>query len=182
MNKRLPWILALVLAVIAVVVWRSRSDDAAVPSPTAGSAARGSSEVAKARVVTATPRPDPKTLGRGSLAGTVTVDDATKAPIAGAQICAYGRSNVLATDLMRQPMCAIADAQGRYTIANLLPAEYRVGANAKTYRPATYHPDGFIIEQPATRTLRGVVPRCVAGRADCGFGNTFVQQADLLRY
>jgi protocatechuate 3,4-dioxygenase beta subunit len=130
--------------VIAVVVWRWRAsgDDAASSNVAAGSASRSTVATDKARVVVATPRPDPKTLGRGSLAGTITVDDATKAPIAGAQVCAYGQSNTLATELLRQPVCVTTDAQGHYTLGNLLPAEYRVGANAKTYRPAVYHPNG----------------------------------------
>ncbi len=143
MRKRLPWILALAVAVIAVVVWRwraSASDD--VPPTHVAGSARGSSTSDKPRVVRATPRPDPKTLGRGSLAGTITVDDESRAPIAGAQVCAYGTSNVLATELLRQPTCVTTDAQGRYTMANLLPAQYRVGANARTYRPAVFHPNG----------------------------------------
>ncbi len=144
MKKRLPWIIALVLAVIALIVWRSRasSSDDAPSSPVAKTTEPGSGTSGAARVVTATPRPDPKTLGRGSLAGTITVDDETKATVAGAQVCAYGTSNFLATELLRQPTCVTTDAQGHYTIANLLPAEYRVGANAKTYRPAVYHPNG----------------------------------------
>jgi hypothetical protein len=142
-KKRLPLIVAFVVAVIAVVAWRWRagSDDETRTSPVAGSTSEKPVTNDK-RVVVATPRPDPKTLGRGSLAGTVTVDDETKAPIAGAQVCAYGTSHVLATELLRQPSCVTTDAQGHYTLGNLLPAEYRVGANAKTYRPAVYHPNG----------------------------------------
>ncbi|MFN0251199.1 MAG: carboxypeptidase regulatory-like domain-containing protein [Kofleriaceae bacterium] len=143
MKKRLPIVMALVVAVIAVVVWRWRTgtnNDS--PSAAAAGSSRATVTSDKPRVVAATPRPDPKTLGRGSLAGTITVDDATKAPIAGAQVCAYGQSNSLATELLRQPTCVSTDAQGRYTLGNLLPAEYRVGANAKTFRPAVYHPNG----------------------------------------
>lgn len=142
MKKRLPLVLALVLVGIAIVVWRTRGGDDAPPAPPAPGSAAHAAAADSARVVSAASRPDPKTLGRGSLAGTVTVDDATRAPIAGAQVCAYGTSHVLATELLRQPTCATTDAGGHYTLANLLPAEYAVGANAKTFRPAVFHPDG----------------------------------------
>ncbi len=143
MKKR-PLILALVAIVVAVVVWRWRASS----GETEGSSSVATtspppvaSETSRA-VVKKASRPDPETLGRGSLAGTVTVDDETEAPIAGAQVCAYGTSNVLATEQLRQPTCVTTDAQGRYTLGDLLPAEYRVGANARTYRPAVYHPNG----------------------------------------
>lgn len=142
MKKRLPYLVAIVIAVIAVLVWRWRASDVDAPRAETTGSARSGSAGETPRVVAATPRPDPEQLGRGSLAGTITIDDATKAPIAGAQVCAYGKSHVLPTELMRQPTCVTTDAQGRYTLANLLPATYRIGANARTYRPATYHPDG----------------------------------------
>ncbi len=82
-----------------------------------------------------------RSLTRGTITGTVTIDG-TNTPLAGAQVCARGESHDLDEVLLEAPTCAITDAAGHYQLAQLLPAQYRVGASARTYRPALHHPGG----------------------------------------
>jgi protocatechuate 3,4-dioxygenase beta subunit len=84
--------------------------------------------------------PDPQKAARGSIAGTVRGDD--KKPIAGARVCIDGWSRELPEELLHDPICLATDAQGAYRAPNLYAASYVVNAGAKTYRAATFHPDG----------------------------------------
>ena len=139
-GKRIGIGVGVLLLVIAIVLWRRHGNDAASdatagPSSTAKVTAGASTvgrEIQKA--------PDPHTLARGSIAGTVR-DDA-KAPIAGARVCLDGWATELHHEELRDPICFATDAQGAYKAANLFAAHYSVGAIAKTYRPESFHPDG----------------------------------------
>ncbi len=125
--KRVAAVAISVLAILVVIALRcrgSRSSTSADPDRTAHS------------VRSSHPRPDPARLVRGSLAGTVT--DETKRPVAGAHVCADGRSQDLSAELFRDARCAITDARGAYTIEHLLPANYAVSAWARTFKPAVH--------------------------------------------
>ena len=130
----------LAALVAAVVLWQCRGRGSSTPSPpatTATSAARPT-VVATSHART---RPDPARLARGSIEGTITADE-TRAPIAGARVCARGRASDLPTELLRELRCVLAGTDGRYRIDDLLPARYEISASARTYRPARHHPDG----------------------------------------
>jgi len=138
MKRRVGIVAGLVIVILALAVWRSRGSrsEAADPatSPTTAAVATGAPTTATAT------RPDPRTLARGSIAGTVR--DEAKAPIAGATVCADLTADELPTELTREATCLTTDANGAYRFGNLLAAKYSLDAGAKTYRPATFHPDG----------------------------------------
>ena len=137
MKRRIGVVVAFLVVVLGLVVWRLAGRDAkhdarvvqskgVTSSPTSGSAV--------------TPeRQDPRTLQRGSIAGTIT-DKATTQPVAGARVCADGWSHDAPGDVFKDPTCVDADAKGAYRIDNLLAANYVVSAVAKTYRPSFYEP------------------------------------------
>lgn len=81
-------------------------------------------------------RPDPRTLARGSLAGTIR--DPSGAPIAGAMACADFWSPALSEQDTRDALCVTADARGAYRFENLVAATYSIDAMAKGFAPATY--------------------------------------------
>ncbi len=125
-------VVAIVVAIVFVKCGQSRSTHA--PS----SAQQGSAGAARAR-----PRDvivDPRTQQRGSIAGTVT--DPAKAPIAGARVCARPWSRALSPQSSRDVPCAVTDAAGHYSLTNLVAADYRVSASARTYAPAVYRVGG----------------------------------------
>ncbi len=138
MKRRWGVIGGLAFAILALLVWRWRASgsgaDPAAPSSAAAKVASESSTTAS------TKRLDPRTLKRGSIAGTVR-DEATK-PIAGATVCADIDADLLPTELTRDAICVTTDGAGAFSIPNLYAAKYSVDAGAKTYRPATFHPDG----------------------------------------
>jgi len=140
MKRKLPTLLGLAAIAIALVIWQCRGGDR--PSSTTGrtGSAAGSSALSSTKTA-ARPRPDPRTLAKASITGTVTLD-ATKAPIAGIRVCAAGWSKNLADDLLREPACATTDAAGAYSIEPLLPARYTVTASGRGYRPAVHHVGG----------------------------------------
>ena len=138
MNRRLGTGVGVAAVVLAVLLWRCHgSHETATTTGSAGSARA----VATHATAAAKPRPDPKAIARGSIAGTVT-DEATRAPIAHAHVCVGGDSNELPEELLREPFCTETDARGAFVVGNLLPAEYSTSASAKTYRPAVHHPGG----------------------------------------
>src|SRR5665647_44620 len=136
MKRRWVVIVGIAIAILALVVWRWRGSDTS----------HTNTPIAAAKVTTGAPttastkRPDPRTLERGSIAGTVR--DEAKKPIAGATVCADITADELPAELTRDATCLTTDANGAFAFANLLAARYSVDAGAKTYRPATYHPDG----------------------------------------
>jgi hypothetical protein len=126
---------AVILALVAaIVIVRCRGGESSSSSPsttgTTGSSAASTTSSSKSHVV------DPRTLQRGSIAGTVR-DDAN-APIAGARVCASPWSPALSPQNLGELPCTTTDAQGAYALSQLLAAQYRVTASAKTFRPARY--------------------------------------------
>ena len=130
--------MGLLVVVLALVVWRWRGSQSDTSNATGPKAA---AKVTAGPVTTASTKPpDPRTLKRGSIAGTVR--DEAKKPIAGATVCADLTADELPTDLTRDATCVTTDANGAFAFANLLAGKYSIDAGAKTYRPATFHPDG----------------------------------------
>lgn len=115
------------LAIVGAIVWRStrQHDEKVVP------VASGKLPT----IIRGERRPDPKTMVRGSIAGTVRADGRA---LVGAQVCATGSSPQLADEVLRDPTCTTTDAGGRYKLAGLLPAHHEVSASARTYQPAAY--------------------------------------------
>ena len=94
---------------------------------------------AGARDVTPAGRPDhPDARGadRGAIEGTIR--DPAGSPIAGAHVCGNASSEELATDDILEPICTTTGADGRYRLARLLPALYRIDASAPRFRPAQH--------------------------------------------
>ena len=141
-RQRIGLWIGLVAIAAAVLVWRCRgsSDSTGTTGTQPGSAAvkQVPSDRSTARSV---PRPDPAVIKRATIAGTITRDD-TKAPLAGARVCAGGESRDYADELLRDATCVTSADNGTYTIEGLLPAQYSVSASAKTFRPEQFHPDG----------------------------------------
>jgi len=136
MKRRFVLAAAAVLAIAAAyLVLRHRS------AATGDAAQRESRDGAHALPGLARPRVDPRTLDRASIAGAIR--DVAGAPIAGARVCVdLDDDDRLSGELAREPRCAVADAAGRYAIGELFAARYSVGAMARSYLPASYHPDG----------------------------------------
>lgn len=132
-------LMGIALALLAVVLWRWHGDHRRAPK--SASAASTSASDGTARVATAgRAHPDPKTLARGTLAGTVT--DEAGAPIAQAQVCAQGQSHELDGELLRAPTCVTTDAHGAFALTGLYPARYTISASARSFQPAVHHPGG----------------------------------------
>src|SRR3712207_2853646 len=108
-----------VIAVIALIVWRSCGSS---PSTKSKTTAAKPTAAHTARATEAQVRPDPTKLARASIEGLVT--DASKQPIANARVCASGSSNHLDPELLRELACANTDGAGHYKLENMLPATY----------------------------------------------------------
>ncbi|MEO7094531.1 MAG: carboxypeptidase regulatory-like domain-containing protein, partial [Polyangiales bacterium] len=141
-RQRAGMLIGLVVIGAALLVWRCRGQTTAT---TAGGAQTGSGAakpgLADRPTARSVPRPDPASVARATIAGTVTRDD-SKAPLAGARVCAHGESRDFPDELLRAATCVTTADNGTYTIDGLLPAQYAVSASAKTYRPEQYHPGG----------------------------------------
>ncbi len=136
MNRRRLAIAVAALAVLAALAawWKLHSgagaDDADERSAAgAGTRARDREQAAGRRI-------DVATVARGAIAGTVR--DPQGAAIAGAQVCARGRSQHLSDEDLREPRCGETGADGRYRLGGLLPARYSVHASAPGFTPASY--------------------------------------------
>ena len=138
MKRRWGVIVGLAIVILALVFWRWRGSQSDTNSAT--NPATAAKVTTGAPTSAATKRPDPRTLKRGSIAGTVR--DEAKKPIAAATVCADLDADELPTELTRDAACLTTDASGAYAFPNLLAGKYSVDAGAKTYRPATFHPDG----------------------------------------
>lgn len=132
MKRKLAMIAGFVAVVITILIWRSGQEGAG-----SSSSARWRAENLWASAID-TVRPDPQMV-RGSLTGTIT-DEATKAPIEHARVCASGRSDDLPDELLRELSCVDTDEQGHYTLPALYAAVYHVSASERTYRPQVHHP------------------------------------------
>jgi protocatechuate 3,4-dioxygenase beta subunit len=125
-------------AIAALLVWQcgGRGAPSSGQGGAAGKVVAGKPGAAGAR----TERPDPRTVKRASIEGTITDED--KAIVPGARVCADGYADKLPAELMRDPRCTTADDKGHYVLKELFVAEYVVSASAKPYRPGTHHPKG----------------------------------------
>ncbi len=134
--------IGILVMVAAVLAWRCRGggDSTATSGTQPGSGAVKQAPIDRSTARSA-PRPDPAAIQRATIAGTITRDD-TKAPLAGARVCAHGESRDYADELLRDATCVATAADGTYLIEALLPAQYSVSASAKTFRPEQFHPDG----------------------------------------
>ena len=141
MKQRSGLALGLVIAALAVGLWRCHGSGGGSSTTTTESAATTTTTAPRRSTAASKPLPDPSRLARSSIAGTVTID-ATKAPLPGARVCARGESRDYAAELLREPGCAVTDSSGHYLIEGLLPAQYQVSASARTYRPELFHPRG----------------------------------------
>lgn len=79
---------------------------------------------------------DLRVAERATIAGTVR--DPRGAPVAGAQVCAFSRSNWLAPSETRRPNCTRSERDGHYRIEGLLPVRQWVTASAPGYAPGVY--------------------------------------------
>jgi protocatechuate 3,4-dioxygenase beta subunit len=80
--------------------------------------------------------PDRRPARRGAIEGTIR--DPAGGPIGGAHVCGNASSDELATDDILEPICATTGADGRYRLASLFPASYRIDASAPRFRPAQH--------------------------------------------
>ena len=119
----------VLIAILAIALWHSRSGTAADTAASSPAPAGASHATTAAPLV----RPDPRKLDRGSIAGTIT--DEAKRPIANARVCVDAGSRALPGDLTRDPRCVETDASGHYLVGNLYAARYTVVAMAKGFRP-----------------------------------------------
>ncbi|WP_437677148.1 carboxypeptidase regulatory-like domain-containing protein [Sorangium sp. So ce131] len=140
-----PWFkqawtfVVLGLALSALLVWSMRRRPAGAPaagSDAAPASAAPAGPGARGRAPASQPRQPGSAAGRVvGLAG---------APVAGAVVCATVESHVLSMTGAREPVCAPAAQDGRYTLSGLQPARWSISASAPGHRPAHYvTPDAF---------------------------------------
>lgn len=139
-RSRIGLFVGIVAIASAVLVWRCRGGGDTTTGAPAATRAPSSAPLSGATTLTA-PRPDPASIARASIAGTITRED-TKAPLGGARVCANGQSRDYPDELLREPACVTSADDGTYRIEGLLPAQYTVSASSKTFRPETFHPGG----------------------------------------
>lgn len=137
MKKRIVVAVVALAAIAAVVIWKLSGGSS---DPRSADKAHGKAVVAAGDRGERGARPDPRKQPRGSIAGTITDED--RAIVPGARVCATALSRHISPELLREPVCTAADAQGRYAFKNLLVAEYVVAASAKPYIPGEHHPGG----------------------------------------
>ncbi len=137
-ERRSVWpILAGLGLVLGGLAWWSWRSDA--PAPTgaveavAGDVSAGSMAMAGERPVRGLA---PRLADRAAIAGKVT-DKAGQA-LAGAQVCAWGRSRLLDARDTRKPSCATSERDGHYRIEGLFPVRHRVLASAPGFIPGVY--------------------------------------------
>ena len=94
MRRRLAIVIGIVLMVVVAVLWRCFDSS----KQSAESAHRGKHPQNASH---ASRRPNPSSLLRGSIKGTV-VDEAKKS-VAGARVCAHGINDELDSELLREP-------------------------------------------------------------------------------
>ncbi|WP_437836168.1 carboxypeptidase regulatory-like domain-containing protein [Sorangium sp. So ce1153] len=132
-------VLWLALLVLLVRAWWVRpaaepADSAASP-PSSAAPAGGGGGKARQRAR------EPRSRQPGSIAGRVA--EPAGAPVAGALVCALLPPDPLSLAETREPVCAQAAADGRYTLSGLPPARWTLSASAPGHRPAYYAaPDG----------------------------------------
>jgi hypothetical protein len=143
MKRRLQVAIGIALVAFAVVVWQCRSrSQPSSDAPGSGSTGSG--------IGTASQRIDPRTLPRGSIAGTIRDDRG--APIAKARVCTSFDAPALSSQQTRDPICVLADDRGAYRLDKLLAARYFVDAMAPKYTPASSGEAGIRLAPGEART------------------------------
>src|SRR5690242_668684 len=112
MKRKAGVVAVVVLAVVAIVWWRTRGGSSHA-GPSGAAQSGGPAQAALHRDA----RIDPRTVQRASIAGTVTDED--HAPVPHARVCAEGAGRHLPSALVRDAHCAAADDRGAYTIGEL---------------------------------------------------------------
>jgi hypothetical protein len=135
MKRRSGVVVGVVILLALIALWWLRREG----GPTSPAPGHAAGRHAAASMTTGAPPSDPRTLARGSISGTVT--DETKAPIARAQVCTAATGSTLPSAVTRALTCAFTDDTGRYTIRDLVAADYLVHASARQFRPGAHHPN-----------------------------------------
>ncbi|WP_437624264.1 carboxypeptidase regulatory-like domain-containing protein [Sorangium sp. So ce1151] len=127
------WLALLVLLVRSWCVRPATEPAESAASPPSSAAPAGGKARRRAQ--------DPRSRQPGSIAGRVA--EPAGAPVAGAMVCALLAPGPLSLAETREPVCAQAAGDGRYTLAGLPPARWTLSASAPGHRPAFYAaPDG----------------------------------------
>ncbi|AUX39117.1 hypothetical protein SOCE26_004990 [Sorangium cellulosum] len=128
------WALAVLgLALSALLFWSLWRRPAGAPPTGADVPPEGA---APARPGARPRAPAARARQPGSVAGRVA--EPAGAPVAGAMVCATVESGAMSLVEAREPVCAPAAQDGRYTLSGLLPARWRISASAPGHRPAHY--------------------------------------------
>ena len=125
---------AAALGLAALLVW-SKGCGASREAEQSGAAGRAGAE-SSGRLQARARSLDVRLLARGSIEGTVR--DPAGAPIAAARVCGFAGSAELSDEETREPACATSSPDGRYRLADLLPARYSVHASADSRVPGRY--------------------------------------------
>lgn len=133
-RRRIGLGLGIGIALLLGLLWWRHGDGGG------GRGATAAKTAARAEASRAATRIDVATVARGSIAGRVV--DPAGAGVAGARVCGYAYSDQLPVDETRDPFCASAGPDGRYELANLLPARYVLHAHAPRFVPAVRDDDG----------------------------------------
>lgn len=143
MKRRVGVVVGGAVVLCALMLWRWHG----------ASSSAAHREVPGDRAASASPAPagraahvDPRTLQRGSIAGTIR--DEAKAPIAHARVCLDVSSPDLPRELTRDPTCNETDDAGAYHFEKLVAASYVVSAGGRPYLPALW-------QDPADRNQHG---------------------------
>ncbi|XXT21197.1 carboxypeptidase regulatory-like domain-containing protein [Sorangium sp. So ce429] len=127
------WLAFLVLLVRSWCVRTATAPAESAASPPSSAAPAGGKARRRAQ--------EPRSRQPGSIAGRVA--EPAGAPVAGAMVCALLEPGPLSLVETRDPVCAQAAGDGRYTLSGLPPARWRVSVSAPGHRPARYAaPDG----------------------------------------
>ncbi|MGK3974114.1 carboxypeptidase regulatory-like domain-containing protein [Sorangium sp. So ce118] len=122
------WLALLVLLVRSWCVRPATEPADSAASPPSSAAPAGGKARRRAQ--------DPRSRQPGSIAGRVA--EPAGAPVAGAMVCALLAPGPLSLAETREPVCAQAAGDGRYTLAGLPPARWTLSASAPGHRPAHY--------------------------------------------
>ncbi|XYH99561.1 carboxypeptidase regulatory-like domain-containing protein [Sorangium sp. So ce1128] len=127
------WLAFLVLLVRSWCVRPATEPAESAASPPSSAAPAGGKARRRAQ--------EPLSRQPGSIAGRVA--EPAGAPVAGAMVCALLEPGPLSLAETREPVCAQAAGDGRYTLSGLPPARWMISASAPGHRPAYYaSPDG----------------------------------------
>jgi protocatechuate 3,4-dioxygenase beta subunit len=130
-------VVAIAVAVIAgAVVLFMKCGGTGDESKSSKVTTAGSSSSAGAARAAREEKPDPRTIARVAIHGTVTVKGG--GPLAGAQVCTNGHVEHVPEEETRDPRCVITDAKGAYGFDELYAGSYWVSASAAKHIPAQW--------------------------------------------